>query len=132
MQNETRYPSNRSFGTLFILVFALLAFWQGWQGARSRMLVWLGLACVTAGVTLLRPDWLTPLNRAWMALGHLLGRIVSPVVLGLMYIVLIVPVGLVMRLFGRDALHRRFTTDSSYWQERSDGTVSPERFTHQF
>ncbi len=96
------------------------------------MLFWLGLAVVTASVTLLRPQWLTPLNRGWMALGHLLGRIVSPLVLGLMYAVLIVPVGLVMRVVGRDVLHRRFESKTSYWHERADGVLSAERFKNQF
>ncbi len=132
MPHEHRLPSNRSFGTLFVFVFALLATWQGWRGAQVWMLFWLCLAAVTAAVTLLRPQWLTPLNRAWMKLGHLLGRIVSPLVLGIMYAVLIVPVGLVMRIVGRDVMHRRFESKPSYWLERTDGVMSAERFKNQF
>lgn len=132
MQQQNQLPSNQSFGALFVFVFSVLAAWQGWRGAQGLMFLWLGLAIITAGVTLLRPVWLTPLNRAWMTLGHLLGHIVSPVVLGMMYAVLIVPVGLIMRIVGRDIMHRRFTPDASYWQERTDGAMSTERFKNQF
>ena len=132
MSLDDRLPSNRSFGTLFVIVFGALAAWQGWRGAQAWMAVWLALAGVTAAVTLARPRWLTPFNRAWMALGHALGRIVSPLVLGLMYAVLIVPVGLFMRLVGRDAMQRRFTSAPTYWLAREDGSIAPERFKNQF
>ncbi len=125
-------PSNRSFGALFVFVFGLLATWQGWRGTQVWMLFWLGLAVITASVTLLRPVWLTPFNQAWMALGFLLGRIISPLVLGIMYMVLIVPVGLVMRIMGRDIMHLRRESKASYWHERTDGMMSAERFKNQF
>ncbi len=132
MHDRIHLPSNRAFGALFILVFALLAAWQYWLGTLALATFWLSLAVVTAGITIVRPKWLAPFNRAWMALGYLLGRIVSPLVLGIMYAVLIVPVGLVMRIVGRDVMHRRYESKSSYWLERADGLISAERFKNQF
>ncbi len=132
MHDRIHLPSDRAFGTLFIIVFALLAAWQYWLENHAWAKFWLSMNIVTAGITIVRPRWLAPFNRAWMALGYLLGRIVSPLVLGIMYAVLIVPVGLVMRIVGRDVMHRRFESKPSYWLERTDGVMSAERFKNQF
>ena len=103
-------PSNRSFGWFFTGVFVLGAVLYPWA---------LALAALTALVTFTREAWLAPLNRAWMKLGELLGRIVSPIVLGAIYFGVFMPVGVVMRLFGRDALCRSFDTAArSYWVRR--------------
>lgn len=122
-------PSNRSFGMLFAFVFALLAVWQGWT---AWFWIWSLLAVLTFATTILRPSLLSPANRAWMKLGHLLGRVVSPIMLGVVYAVLIIPVGFVMRIIGRDIMYRRFTSATSYWVQRKDPGFSPEQFTNQF
>jgi hypothetical protein len=132
--NAQKLPSNRAFGTLFVIVFSLLAIWR-WavSGWGFGSVFWAGLAALVLITTLLRPDFLTPLNRAWMRLAELLNRIVSPIVLGVMYGVLIIPVGLIMRIAGRDALRLRSDGKAStYWRERSDGTFTPDRFKNQF
>jgi hypothetical protein len=107
---RTALPSNRSFGWTFAGVFALGALLYPWA---------LALAALTALVTLTRETWLTPLNRAWMALGDLLGRIVSPIVLGVIFFAVFTPVGMGMRLLGRDAMQRRWeAARRTYWIER--------------
>ena len=111
-------PSNRSFGWTFTAVFVLAGIYGLWRGgaALSWLLV---LAVVTALVTLTRETWLTPLNRAWMKLGELLGRVVSPFVLGVIFYGLFTPVGVVMRLCRRDAMYRSFDAAApSYWVRR--------------
>jgi hypothetical protein len=125
-------PSNRKFGALFIVVFAILcgiALWHGQPMAR-----WYGIAAgLFALVTLVRPAWLTPLNRAWMGLATILGRIVSPIVLGIMYYGMMVPFGLFMRLSGRDPMHRRLDPQAaSYWQPRLPPGPPPESLRNQF
>lgn len=111
-------PSNRSFGWTFAGVFAAAGLYGVWR--EGAALPWLlPLAAVIALVTLTRQAWLTPLNRAWMSLGELLGRIVSPIVLGLIFFCVFAPVGVVMRLCGRDAMCRRFEPGAaSYWKKR--------------
>jgi hypothetical protein len=104
-------PSNRAFGWFFTGVFVIGAMWHPWA---------LALAALTALVTFTRESWLTPLNRAWMKLGELMGRVVSPIVLGVIFFGLFTPVGIVMRLFGRDAMSRTFEPAApSYWVERN-------------
>lgn len=111
-------PSNRSFGWTFTALFVLAGLYGIWGGGPAPAAL-LAAALATAAVTLTRERWLTPLNRAWMKLGELLGRVVSPVVLGLIFYGVFTPFGLVMRLCGRDAMCRRFDPAArSYWTRR--------------
>jgi hypothetical protein len=111
-------PSNRSFGWTFTGIFVIAGVYGLWKGGAA--LPWLlPLAALTALVTLTRDAWLAPLNRAWMALGLALGRVVSPVVLGVIFYGVFTPVGWVMRLAGRDAMCRRLDPSAeSYWVKR--------------
>lgn len=116
---EPILPSNRSFGWTFTVVFVAAGLYGLWQG--GALLSWLlAAAAVMALVTTMRAAWLAPLNRAWMKLGELMGRVVSPLVLGIIFFGVFAPVGMVMRLFGRDALSRSFdAAKRSYWVERT-------------
>jgi hypothetical protein len=115
---RTALPSNRSFGWTFTAIFVLVGIYSAWQG--GGMLGWgLALGALMALVTVAREAWLTPLNRAWMRLGELMGRVVNPLVLGAIYFGIFTPVGLAMRLLGRDAMCRRFDPAApSYWVRR--------------
>jgi hypothetical protein len=84
-------------------------------------------------VTLARENWLTPLNRAWMKLGELMGRVVNPLVLGLMFFGLFTPIALVMRAFGRDALCRRFDAQApTYWVTRDPPGPADDSFRNMY
>ena len=125
MNNTLPLPSNRSFGWTFTAFFTLIAvFFYPWL---------LALAAVTAAVTVTREQWLEPLNRAWMRFGALLHHVVSPVVLGLIYFGVFTPVGLVMRLAGRDAMARRFEpAKPSYWISREPPGPREDSFRDMF
>lgn len=126
-------PSDRSFGFTFVAVFALLAAWQAWTGQAGMALFFTGLSAAILLVALWRPALLNRLNRAWMKLGALLHRVVSPIVLGAMYFLVITPFGIVMRLAGRDALQRRLDpTARSYWIKRDPPGPAPDSLPHQF
>jgi hypothetical protein len=123
---------NRSFGVLFAVVFALIGLVPLMLGGVARL--W---AIILAGVFLLSalafPGALAPLNRLWMQFGLLLHRIVSPVVLGIMFFGVITPIGLVMRLLGNDPLRLRLDKAAgSYWIERTPPGPAPETFKDQF
>ena len=118
--------SNRSFGWLFTGLLLLAGAWhtQPWL---------IGLAALTALITALRQQWLTPLNRAWMKLGDLLGRVVSPIVLGAIFFLVFMPVGLVMRMAGRDAMKRRWERAApTYWVEREPPGPADDSFQNMF
>ena len=117
--------SDRSFGYVFAVVFALIGLFPLWHLAAPR---WWSLA-IAAGFAVLAavaPHILHPLNVAWLAFGRLLHRIVSPLVMGAVFFVAVTPTGLIMRLRGRDLLSRRRRPDlPSYWIEREPAERPP-------
>ena len=126
-------PSNRNFGLLFAGVFAFLSTYAAYQGTDIyKIYGWLiagvavGLLAVTA------PGLLTPFNRAWMKLGELMGKVVSPLVLGIIFFVLITSIALVTRLFGRDELRLKKTNKHSYWVNRAPPGPAGDSFKNQF
>lgn len=111
----TESSSDRSFGLVFAGFFTLLAGY-GWWHASGRWPIWLGIAIVFLVAALAWPSVLGPLNRLWTKLGYLLGRIVSPVVLGLIFFVVMTPLAMLMRLLRKDALRLRGESGAgSYW-----------------
>jgi len=130
--NTATLPSDRSFGLTFTVVFALLGGWMAYKSSPHFYvpLVASGLFLVA---TLAFPGALHPLNVAWMRLAVVLNRIVSPVVMGVIYFGVLTPVATFMRLRGRDILHRRFDAGrASYWIKRDppgpDGSSFPRQF----
>ncbi len=116
--DEPALPSNRQFGIVFVVFFAvlgLLGLWRGWRLTPG----FFGAMGLVAAVTFIAPSLLTPFNRWWMALAALLHRVVSPVVLGLMFFAILTPVAFLMRLAGRDEMKRRWEPEArSYWVPR--------------
>jgi hypothetical protein len=123
---------NRSFGLLFAGVFALIGLLPLIFGGVARLWAII-LAVVFLIAALVFPGVLAPLNRLWMRFGLLLHRIVSPVVLGVMFFGVITPIGLVMRLLGKDPLRLQLDKAAgSYWIERTPPGPAPETFKDQF
>ena len=126
-------PSNRTFGLLFIGVFAVLGLygiWKDWSAELIKAFFMMSVALL--GVTLFAPKLLTPFNKVWYQLGLLLGKVVSPIVLGILFFIVITPVAIVMRLAGRDALKLRKQNVQSHWIERKPPGPEPESFKEQF
>jgi hypothetical protein len=133
--HEQTLPSERSFGLLFGVVFTLLAaygrFFKSWPSAVLLSLVAIAVAFVLLGFV--APKVLRPLNWLWFQLGLLLGKIVSPIVLGAIFFLMLTPVSLVTRLFGRDELRlKRKASLTSYWLDRAPPGPAPESFKNQF
>jgi hypothetical protein len=124
--------SDRAFGFVFASVFLLLAAWGGWHDSASWM--WLaGVAAAFALVAVVRPAALGPLNRAWMKLGLLLFRVTNPLILGLLFFGVVMPMGLLMRLAGKDPMRRSFEPGSaSYWINRTPPGPAPDSMKNQF
>jgi len=125
-------PSNRSFGMVFAAVFLIFAAYL----ARHGSILWVasGLAALVIAVAgFSNAAWLTPLNWLWMKFGLLLSMIIAPVALGILFFVVIAPIGLVARLFGKDFLHlRRDASKSSYWMYRNPPGPEAESMKRQF
>jgi hypothetical protein len=132
MDKTLRLPSNRSFGWTFSAVFLIVGVYGLWRGGAALSGL-LALAVLMAVVTLTRDSWLAPLNRAWMRFGELLGRLVSPLVLGVIFFGVFTPVGIVMRLCGRDAMARRFEPNlQTYWLRRDPPGPADDSYRNMF
>ncbi len=124
--------SDRAFGAVFTAFFSLVGLWPLLHGLALRPWA-LILAAGFALVTLTRPVWLAPLNRQWTRLGLLLHKIVNPVVLGLIFALTIVPMGLLFRLLGKDPLSlKRKPGTTSYWIARQPPGPAPDSLPRQF
>jgi hypothetical protein len=124
--------SARAFGWLMAGVAALVGLWALWKG--KGWMPWpFAIAIAFALITLLELSVLHALNRWWMGLAAFLGRVVTPLVMGLIYFGLVTPLGLLMRLSGKDPMQRRFDpTASSYWIEREPKGPDPTTMERQF
>ncbi len=124
--------SNREFGWVFTGVFGLIALWPLLDAAPPR--AWaLVVAALFALATLFFPAALTPLNRQWTRLGALLHKIVNPLVLGLIFVLTIVPIGLIFKILGKDPLRlKRDAKATSYWISRQPPGPAPDSLPRQF
>ena len=123
-------PSNQKFGWLFAAIFALGFGYFQLKHSLGWAIVSAFLAILFALLTICFPTALAPLNRAWFALSLFLGKVISPIVLSIIFFVLIVPVALITRLFGRDALLLKKRQVSSYWVDKEPN--EPDSFKNQF
>jgi hypothetical protein len=124
--------SDRSFGLVFAGFFALLAGYHWWRGG-SLWLLWLAIAALFLALGLAWPHVLAPLNRLWGKFGHLLGRVVTPVVMGLMFFLVMTPLAVLMRILGKDPLRLRDPSGTgSYWIVRQPPGPPGETLRDQF
>ena len=129
--SEIELPSNRKFGFFFTLIFAVAAAYFYYSATVSWAYVFIGTASIFLLVTLLNSDALLALNKLWMRFGLLLGMIVSPILLGIIFFGLFTPIAMLMRLSGRDELRLKFSHKVSHWITRSE-PIKSESFKHQF
>ena len=109
--------SNKSFGIVFFIVFLLIAVWPLIDGQSLR--VWsLIISLIFLVLGLLNSKLLNPLNLAWVKFGKILGKVVAPIVMGVIYFIIITPIGLFLRLIGKDILQTKFSKNNSYWIKR--------------
>ena len=125
-------PSNRKFGIVMGFVAISIG---GFVVFHQLQLI--GYVLLLVGFLLIlgalkNSEWLSPFNRAWMRFGELLGKVVSPILLSLIFFSIFVPVSLFFKLIGRDELKLRRTPSTSYWVERKEKAHAPESFRRQF
>jgi len=130
--NHVEPGSDRSFGLIVGGILAAIGAFQ-YFGGSALYLAFAGPGALLVIFGLVAPKLLHPLNVLWTKLGLLLGRIVTPVVMFLVYATTVVPIGLLLRLFGKDLLRLKpIDADGSYWINRSPPGPSPESLKDQF
>tara|TARA_Y100000817_G_C16432967_1_gene357222 strand:+ start:78 stop:470 length:393 start_codon:yes stop_codon:yes gene_type:complete len=113
--NEIKISSNKSFGFVFFVIFIVIALWPLLNEGNIRILS-LILSLVFLILGLLNSKILTPLNKLWIRFGILLGTIVSPLVMGIIYFGVVTPIGIIMRLFRKDILNLKIDKNkNTYW-----------------
>ena len=130
--HEVKASSNRSFGWVFTAVFLIIAMWPLVSGGIVRW--WsLFVAAAFALVTVAVPKTLALPKRLWLRFGLLLNRIISPVALAILFYIVVTPVGVLMRVLGKDNLRlRRDHLNTTYWIKREPPGPKPDSMNHQF
>ena len=130
--SEIILPSNQKFGFFFTSIFTVLGAYFLIKNSTNTALGFFGVGALFFAITLLKAELFLPINKLWMSFGMLLGMIVSPIVLGIIYFGLFSPIGIGMRLFGRDELCLKFKTRTSYWKLKLPIDYSSDTFKNQF
>jgi glucan phosphoethanolaminetransferase (alkaline phosphatase superfamily) len=129
---SVKLPSERSFAIVFTVFFAIVGLFPVFTGRPP--IIWafvVSAAFLVAGLAF--PAILAPFNKAWFKLGLLLHKVVSPVVLGLLYVVGILPIALALRLLGKELIPLKFDREAStYWIQRDPPGPPQDSMTRQF
>ena len=115
--NDIKISSNRSFGIVFFVVFLLIALYplinseevRTWSIIVSLIFLILGL---------INSKILSPLNKIWFKFGIYLGKIISPIIMGIIFFLVVTPIGLIMRLLKKDLINLKYNQNESYWIEK--------------
>ena len=110
--------TNRNFGLTFCAVFLIVSIWPLLYNEQIR--IWsliVGFIFLILG--LLNSKILTPLNRLWFKFGIFLGKIISPIIMGIIFFLVVTPIGFIMRLLGKDVLNLKYNKNKSYWIEKN-------------
>ena len=117
-QNDIKIGSNRSFGIVFFIVFFLISIYPLVNSESIR--IWsLIVSLIFLILGAINSKLLSPLNKVWFKFGLLLGRIISPIVMGIIFFLVVTPIALLMRLLKKDLLNLKFSKNNTYWIEKS-------------
>ena len=103
---------------LFFIVFTVIGLWPLIDGNNPRVIFFL-IAIIFLILGLLNSEFLTPLNKIWFKFGIFLGKIISPVIMGIIFFLVVTPIGLIMRLLGKDVLNLKYNNKKTYWIEKN-------------
>ena len=115
---EIKIGSNKSFGIVFFIVFLLVALYPLINNGDLRIWSFI-IAIIFLILGLINSKVLTPLNKFWFKLGLLLGKVISPLIMGIIFFLVVTPTALIMRIIGKDLLNLKFNNKKSYWIEKT-------------
>ena len=118
--------SNRSFGLLFFIVFLIIGLWPLKNGLELNY-IFIGISIIFLILGLMNSKILTPFNKIWVKFGELLGRIIAPIVMAIIYFFILTPISLILRIFGKDLLNLKFSKEKSYWTKREKNIGSMDK-----
>ena len=116
--DDIKISSNRSFGIVFFIVFLLIALYPFTYNGDLR--IWsLVISLIFLILGLINSKLLTPLNKVWFKFGIFLGKIISPLIMGIIFFLVVTPIGFLMRILGKDVLNLKYNDNKSYWIEKT-------------
>ena len=121
--SKIKISSNKSFGIVFFTVFLIIAIWPLLNGYEIRY--WsLIISIVFLILGILNSKILTPLNKIWFKIGILLGKVISPIVMGIIFFLVVTPTSFIMKILGKDLLNLKKNTKNSYWIKKQNQNSS--------
>ena len=119
--------NNKGFGLLFFIVFLFIGLWPTINGESPRLIFFL-FALIFLILGLINSKILTPLKKAWVKFGEFLGRIIAPIVMATIYFIVLTPISIAVRIFGKDLLKVKFSKkEESYWIKRNKDLGSMDK-----
>jgi len=116
--NDVKIGSNKSFGIVFFVIFLIISLYPIIGGGSLR--IWsLAISIIFLILGMLNSKILSPLNKYWFKFGIFLGKIISPIIMGIIFFFVVTPIGYLMRLFKKDVLSLKFNNNKSYWVEKN-------------
>ena len=119
-QSKIKMSSNRNFGLVFFAFFLIVSFWSLTYGEPFR--IWLAIISLFfLFLGLINSKVLTPLNLLWSKFGIILGTIIAPIVMGIVFFLVVTPTGIILRIMGKDLLNKKYDEKKkTYWINRSE------------
>ena len=119
LTNDIKISSNRSFGIVFFIVFLIIATYPLIDNGDLR--IWsLITSIIFLILGLINSKILRPLNKLWFKFGILLGRLISPIIMGVIFFFVVTPIGIMLKIFGKDILNLKYKNVKRYWIKKSD------------
>jgi len=116
--DDVKISSNKSFGIVFFIVFLLISTYPLINDESVR--IWsLVVSLIFLILGIINSNILSPLNKLWFKFGIFLGKIISPIIMGIIFFLVVTPIGLIMRLIGKDVLNLKYSNHKSYWIEKT-------------
>ena len=123
MQQKIKLPSNRNFGIVFSIVFLIIALWPVLN--QNEIRIWsLMISLIFLVLGIINSKLLFPLNKIWFKFGLLLGSVIAPVVMGIVFFFVVTPTGLIMRALGKDLLKLKKNKEGTYWLDKDNSNNS--------
>ena len=123
MQQKIKLPTNRNFGIVFSIVFLIIALWPLLK--QNELRLWsLSISGIFFVLGLFNSKLLLPLNKIWFKFGILLGSIIAPIVMGIVFFLVVTPTGLIMKLFRKDLLNLKKNKKETYWLDKDNSNSS--------
>ena len=120
---KNKINSNRSFGFVFFVIFLIIALWPLYKGNDIR--IWsICISLLFLVLAIMNSKILTPLNRIWNKFGLLLGSVVSPLIMAVIFFMIVTPTAYIMRIVRKDLLSQQYSNKNSYWIKRAKNMTS--------